>query len=174
VTVIARCLLHHPLVPFCIILPKYEKESGNPSPCSLLTSHVFAQHLQLVAVRQGVCCCYLTSSCKYALFGFLKRRLKDQTGKKLTNKLLTEGGASWHLEPTSPTLRVPTFPLATFLCFRLHHPQTQRKPTIISSSNVSQKKVPLTCGTISRVAIEARHFIQRWKKRLPAVEKIKH
>jgi len=35
----------------------------------------------------------MTSSCKYALFSFLKGREKDQTGKKqLTSKLLTESG----------------------------------------------------------------------------------
>jgi hypothetical protein len=53
-------------------LPKYKKESENPLPCSLLTFHGFAQLSHLAAVRQGMCCFYVTSACKYALFSFLK------------------------------------------------------------------------------------------------------
>jgi hypothetical protein len=49
-TVLVRCFLRQPLVPCCSILPKYEKESENPSPRSLLT-YVFAQLSYLVALR---------------------------------------------------------------------------------------------------------------------------
>ena len=108
----------------------------------------------LIAVRQGVCYSYLTSSCDYALFSFLKRRGKDQTDKKLTSQLLIDSWASLHTELTSPTLRVPTCPFATFSCFRLyHHPQTQQKSTVLTSSKVSQQEVPLMGGTISHIAV---------------------
>ena len=40
-TVLVSCFT--PVLPYYSILPKYEKESENPSPCSLLTFHVFAQ-----------------------------------------------------------------------------------------------------------------------------------
>jgi hypothetical protein len=70
VTVFVMCSLHQPLVPCCSTSPKYKKESENPSPCSFLTYHSFAQLSHLVAVRQGMCCFYLTSACKYALFSF--------------------------------------------------------------------------------------------------------
>jgi len=83
-TSVARTLLQY--------IAKIRKESNNPSPRFLLTFHLFAQLSHLVAMRQGVCCYYLTSSFKYALFSFLKMREKDQTGKKLTNNLLIEKG----------------------------------------------------------------------------------
>jgi hypothetical protein len=67
-------LVRKPLLPCCSVLPKYENESENPSPRSLFTFHGFAQLSLLVAVCQGVCCSSLTSSCKYALFSFLKWR----------------------------------------------------------------------------------------------------
>jgi hypothetical protein len=73
----------------------------------------------LIAVRQGVCCSYLTSSCNYAFFSFSKRRRNDQNCKKLTSQLLIDSGASLHTELTSPTLPVPTCPLAALSCFRL-------------------------------------------------------
>ena len=74
VTLLVRCFLRQSVIPYCSILPKYEKESENPSPRSSLTFHVFAQLSHLVAMRQGVCCFYLDSCCKYALFSFLKWR----------------------------------------------------------------------------------------------------
>jgi len=74
VTVLVRCFLRQSVVPCCSILPKYEKESENPSPRSSLTFHVFAQLSRLVAVRQGVCCFYLNFCRKYTLFSFLKWR----------------------------------------------------------------------------------------------------
>jgi hypothetical protein len=85
---------------------------------------------------RGVCCFYLTSSCRYELSSFLKRRGKDRTGKKLTINLATESGASWHTEPRSLTLSVPTCPVAMFLCFRLHHAQTQQKSTILIRNRI--------------------------------------
>jgi hypothetical protein len=42
---------------------------------------VFTQLSHPVAVCQGACCSSLTSSCKYALFSFLKGREEDQTDK---------------------------------------------------------------------------------------------
>ena len=72
--VLVRCFLRQSVVPCCSVLPKYEEESENPSPRSLLTFHGFAQLSHLVAVTQGVCCFNLTSFCKYALFSFLKWR----------------------------------------------------------------------------------------------------
>jgi hypothetical protein len=75
-------------------MAKIRKESDNPSLRSLLTFHVFATLSRLVAMRQGVCCYYPTSSFNYASFSFLKMREKDQTGKKLTNNLLIERGVS--------------------------------------------------------------------------------
>ena len=72
VTVLVRCFLRQSVVPCCSILPKYEKESENTSPRSSLTFRVFTQLSHLVAVRQGLCCFYLNSCCKYALFSFLK------------------------------------------------------------------------------------------------------
>jgi hypothetical protein len=113
----------------------------------------FPHSSQLVAVSKGVCCSYMTSSCKYAFFSFLKGREKIRLVKQLTNTLLIESGASWHSEPTCLTLSVPTCPVATFLCFRLYHPQTWRKSTVLSSSNVSQKQVPFMGGTMSHVAV---------------------
>jgi hypothetical protein len=100
-----------------------------------------------------MCCSYLTSSYKYALFSFFKPDRKKHTGKQLTNRFLIESGTSWHSEPTCPTLSVPTYPVATFLCFRVYHPQTKWKSTILSSSNVSQKEVPFMGGTMSHVAV---------------------
>jgi len=72
----------------------------------------------------------------------------DQTGKKLTNNLPTANGVSWHSELTSPTLLVPTCSLDTFSCSKLHHPHTQQKYTIVTSSKVSQMG-----STVSHVAI---------------------
>jgi len=46
-----RCFLCQPLILFCSTSPKYEKESENLSPCSLLTFHVFVQLSQLVAMH---------------------------------------------------------------------------------------------------------------------------
>jgi len=91
-TVLVRCFLPQPLVPCCRTLPKKENEneSENPSPRSVLTFELS----NFVAVRQGVICSYLTFSCKYALFSFLKRRGRDQTGKKLTNQLLIDSGTN--------------------------------------------------------------------------------
>ena len=63
-TVLVRRILRRPAVPCCSVLPGYETVSHNPSLHSLLTFHVVAQLSHLVAVRQGVCCCYLTSSFK--------------------------------------------------------------------------------------------------------------
>jgi hypothetical protein len=80
-TVLVRCFLPQPLVHCCRTLPKNKNESENPSPRSVLTFRLS----HLMAVRQGVCCSCLTSSCKYALFSFLERRGKDQTGKTLTS-----------------------------------------------------------------------------------------
>jgi len=51
VTVLVRCFSRHPPLPFCSILPKYEKESANPSPLSLLSCNLFSQLSHLVAVR---------------------------------------------------------------------------------------------------------------------------
>jgi hypothetical protein len=119
----------------------------------LVDLHVFVQLSHLVAGRQGLCCFYLTSSCKYTLFSFLKWRWKDHTGKTLTNISPTENVVSWRIEPTSPTLHVPTCPLATWSCFSHHHPQTQQKSTIFTSFKVSQKQTPFMGGTISHVAI---------------------
>lgn len=93
-TVLVRCFLRQTVVPCCSVLPKYEKISENPSPHALLTFHVFTHLSHLVAVRRGVCCCYLTSSCKYTLFGFLKGREKYWTVKKLNNYLPTSSGVS--------------------------------------------------------------------------------
>jgi hypothetical protein len=47
----------------------------------------FAALSKVVALSQGELCSYLSSSCKYALFSFLKRDRKNQSGKKLTIKL---------------------------------------------------------------------------------------
>jgi hypothetical protein len=149
---VGEVLLPHPPLPFCSILPTYEKTSENPSLLSLLTFHAFAE-LSVCRSAPDVCCSYMTSSCKYALFSFLNRTEKNHTGTQLTNKFLIESGASWHSEPTCPTLRVPTCPVATFLCFRLHHPQTQWKSTVLFSFNVSQKEVPLMGGTMLHVAV---------------------
>ena len=44
-------------------------------------------------------------------------------------------------------------PLPPSLCFRLQHPQTQQKSTILTSSKVSQKKVSFMGGIISHVAV---------------------
>jgi len=99
--------------PVAVHCQKNKNESENSSPRSVLNFRLS----HLVAVRQGVCCSYLTSSCKYALFSFLKRRGKDQTVKKLTSQLIIDSGASWHTELTSPTLFVPTCHLATFFVF---------------------------------------------------------
>jgi hypothetical protein len=74
-TPVSRTLLQY--------IAKIRKEYDNHSPRSLLTFRVFAQLSHLVAMRQGVCCYYLTTSLKYALFSFLKMRQKDQTGKKI-------------------------------------------------------------------------------------------
>jgi hypothetical protein len=116
-TLLVKSSLRHPPLPFCIILPKEEMKFENPSQRPFLTFHVFAQLWQHVPVRQGMRCSCLTSSCKYALFSFSKRKLKYQTVKKLTYRLLTYSGPSWHTESTSRTLRVPTCPVATSLCF---------------------------------------------------------
>ena len=144
-TVLVRWFLHQSVVPCYSILPKHENESENPSPRSF-TFHVFAQLSLFVAVLQGVCCSYLTSYGKYALFSFLKGREKDQTGIKLISKLPTESGVSCYIEPTSLHADLP---FATFSCFRLHHPQTQQKSAILASSKVGQKMG----GTISHVAV---------------------
>jgi hypothetical protein len=72
---VGEVVLPHPPLPFCSILPKYGKKSENPSPHSLLTSHVFAELSQLVAVLKA-CYSYMTSSCKYTLFSFLNRTEK--------------------------------------------------------------------------------------------------
>ena len=116
-TEFVSCCLRQPHVPCCSVLPKYENESENSSPRSLLTFHVFAKLSRLIEVRQDVCCSYLNSSYQHTLFSFLKWREKDHNGKKLTRKLLTESGSSWRLEPTSPTPRTPTCHIATFSCF---------------------------------------------------------
>ena len=58
VTGLVRCFLHQSVVSCCSILPKYEKESENPSLHSSLTFHCFAH---LTAVHQDVCCFYLTT-----------------------------------------------------------------------------------------------------------------
>jgi hypothetical protein len=79
-TMLVRCVLRQSVVPCCSTVPKCKNESENPSPRSLFTFQVFALLSHLVAMRQGVCCFYLTSSWKYALFSFSKWREKDQTG----------------------------------------------------------------------------------------------
>jgi hypothetical protein len=73
-SMILLCFFRQPFVLCCRILPKFGKESENPSSRSLLTFHVFAQLSHLVAVRQGVCCSYLTCSCQDAILRFLKGR----------------------------------------------------------------------------------------------------
>jgi len=93
-TVFVRCFLRQPVVPCCSVLPKYEMVAENPSPRSLLTFHIVAQLSHLVAGRQAVCCCCLTSSCKYALFSFLKGKEKCLTVKRLNNKLSTQSAVS--------------------------------------------------------------------------------
>ena len=50
---VGEVLLPHPALPFCSILPKYEKKSEDPSPLSFLTFHVFAELSQLVQVLQA-------------------------------------------------------------------------------------------------------------------------
>ena len=112
---VSEVLFRQPFITYCRILPKFEKESENPSSRSLLTFHVFAQLSHLLAVRQGFCCSYLTCSCK---------ERKNSDWLKLTNKLRTESVTNWYSEPTSLTLRVPTCPLATFYvldCIILKH-----------------------------------------------------
>jgi hypothetical protein len=113
----------------------------------------FLRALTACSNNPDVYCSYMTSSCKYALFSFLNRTEKNHTAKQLTNEFLIDSGASWHSEPTCPTLSVPTCLVATFLCFRLYHPQTKWKSTILSSFNVSQKEVPFIGGTMSHVAV---------------------
>ena len=68
VTGLVRCFLRQPLVPCWSVLPQFENKTENPSPPSLFTFHVFAQLSHLIEV----CCSYVTSSCKYTLFSFLK------------------------------------------------------------------------------------------------------
>ena len=97
---------------------------------------------------RGVCCFYLTSSFKYELSSFLKWRGKDRTGKILTINLATESGASWHTEPRSLTLRVPTCLFATFLCFRLHHAQTQQKSKILIRNRIEITNKTRPCNRI--------------------------
>jgi hypothetical protein len=99
-------------------------------------------------------------------------REKDQTGKKLTNNLLIEKGVSCYTGSTIPTLRVPTCPLVAFSCFRLHHPQTQQKSAILTSSKLSQKEVSFMGGTISHVAVNklyTQNILYSDRKILPAV-----
>jgi hypothetical protein len=50
---VGEVLLPYPPLPFCSILPTYEKKSENPSPLSLLTFHVSAELSQLVAVLKA-------------------------------------------------------------------------------------------------------------------------
>jgi len=56
ISVLVRCFLCQPLILCCHTSPKYEKESGNLSPCSLLTVHVFVQLSQLVAMCHLLFC----------------------------------------------------------------------------------------------------------------------
>jgi hypothetical protein len=72
---VGEVYLPHPPLPFCSILPKYENKSEDPSPLSLLTFHVSAE-LSACSSVAGVCCSYMTASCKYALFSFLNRTEK--------------------------------------------------------------------------------------------------
>ena len=97
--------------------------------------------------------------------------------KILTSKLLTESGENWHTEPTCPTLLVPRRPDTTFSCFRLHHPQTQRKSIILNSSYHCHKKVPfMSCTTThaARIKLGKQNIIYRNGKLLSKVEKRKH
>jgi hypothetical protein len=97
---------------------------------------------------------------------FLKMEKRKQTAKKLTHKPPTERGVGWQIEPNSPTLRVPICHPVTFSCFRLHHPQTQEKSTILMGFQSYPKGGTLhgwhtiTCscnhtmgGTLSHVAV---------------------
>jgi len=71
---LVRCFLHQSAIPCYSILPKYEKESENPSLHSSLTFYCFAHLSHLIAVRQDVRRFYLTTFCKYTLLSVLKWR----------------------------------------------------------------------------------------------------
>jgi hypothetical protein len=69
-----------PPLPLLHYLAKIRKEIWQSYAALLVDLPCFRTAL---AVRQDVCCSCLTSCCKYALFSFLKRRLKDQIGKRI-------------------------------------------------------------------------------------------
>jgi hypothetical protein len=56
ISVLVRCFLCQPLILCCRTSPKYEKESENLLPCSLLTFYVFVQLSQLVAMCHLLFC----------------------------------------------------------------------------------------------------------------------
>jgi hypothetical protein len=158
-------------------IAKIRKGIWKSFPVPLGEFIVHTQFPDLVAVRQGVCCYSLSASFKYALFSFLKETDKDQTGKSLANKLLTESGSIRHTEPTNLTLCDPNCLRPTFSSFKLCHSRTQKQSTVLTSSKGSQKEVSLRGGTKSHVAVtklETQNILYSYGKILPAVSKIKH
>jgi hypothetical protein len=62
-------------------------------------------------------------------------------------------------------------------CFRLHHPQTQCKSTILNSSSDSHKKALFMGGTISHATgteLETRNILHSTEKLLSKVEERRH
>jgi hypothetical protein len=50
---VGEVLLPHPHLPFCSILPKYEKKSENLSQLSFMTFHVSAELSQLASIIES-------------------------------------------------------------------------------------------------------------------------
>jgi hypothetical protein len=127
---------------------------------------VHSQFWHLVTVRQGVCCYCLSSSFKYVLFSFLKEIEKITLIKKITNKLLTEKGSSWHTEPTSHTLREPNFLWTISSCFELCHSQTQQQAAILTISKITKGGIFQMWHNITfrcNQTLNTKYFIQLWQ-----------